>query len=423
MILTKDITESNAGNLGNLARFGILFFPIASYFCYRYVGINDQILKFVYFITLPIILVAVFPEMFRRNPITLYSSIIRNIFCLIVISMICAYLFWDQDFSVSYRVTAVYLAICYFFLLQKHKPDLAFIEKVIWFLCIQYIVLWMFGIYKAPQLVFGLDRDGVVSNERGFYRLFIPGKTIIVLCYFLALNKFCTTGRYLWTIVAVALFTVIVMHVIRQVILITVVVSAFYLLSEKKIGWKIALVSLLCFWFGSGFFADDSGILGRLISISEEQIERNQIEEEDIRLQEYKYFFSEYSKNWLTVLIGNGFAHSEGPFGEMESKLAREKFFFGSDVGYAEIYIRLGIVGLICYCLIFFRAVRQRVPAPFVYAKLFIVYLAFANIAASWVFHDTIIICFCLYILERCFQEDLKEESYFLPLSLEVGTR
>jgi hypothetical protein len=401
-----ELEEDQVATLSGIAKFWIVAFPITSYFFYRYVGVSDQIFKLIYFTALPATVLYSLSAIFGDVRYTRYSGILRNIFVLLVLSMLSAYLFWGQDFSVSYRVVAVYLAIVYFFFLIKERPDLGFIEKVLWFFCIHYVLLWMYGVYKAPELVFGLDRDGQVSDERGFFRLFIPGKTIIVLGYFMALNKYNDSKKIKWIGVAALLFAVIVMHVIRQVIAISLIVGVLYVIRENKNKLLFGFIALVGFMIASNLEPAEDSVLGKLVTMSEEQIERNQTEEEDIRVQEYRYFFTSYSRNIATVILGNGFAHTEGPFGAMEWKLGQEKYFFASDVGYAEIFIRLGLVGLLSYCLLFYKVVRQRVPARYMYAKLYMVYLIFANVAASWVFHDTIIICFCLYILEYCYQKE-----------------
>jgi hypothetical protein len=97
--------------------------------------------------------------------------------------------------------------------------------------------------------------------------------------------------------------------------------------------------------------------------------------------------------------LGNGFPHAQSSMGKREMKL-REKGMYLEDVGYAAIYTRVGLIGLICYCLLFFRIVKQTVSKSIAYVKLWMIYLILVNIGGSWIFVETIVICICLYILE-----------------------
>ncbi len=380
-------------------QFWIFLFPIASYYFYRYVGINEQVSKAIYFLVFPITLIMAYEKLVSNSQNFLYTKPLKKLLLLMFFSTIMAFVFRGQSFMESYTVTSVYLAIIYFFLLLKIKPDLEYIEKVIWVLCIVYIILWLYGLYMAPIHVFGIEREGGIEDTRGIFRLSIPGKGIVILSFFLAITKFVETKEKKWIIIFSLLYMVIIMHVIRQIILWSAIVGLIYLFRKSKWIWLVAILFSFVFFFVNPKLGGNS-VLGNLLSETTDQYSSQKSGDENIRITEYKYYFTEYSENIFQVIFGNGVAHSASSFGKMESSLAENKYLYASDVGYAEIYIRFGIIGLLLYGTIFYRSIKQKVLPKYMYAKLFIIYLMFANIAASWVFHDTIIICLSLYILE-----------------------
>lgn len=382
------------------SKFWVFFFPISSFLFYNYVGFNNQICKAIYFFSVPITIFYSFPELRNKHRHTLYSNIIRNILFLTMFSMIMAYFFWGQDLMLSYRVTASYLAIVYFFYLMQVKPDLSIIEKLIWFYCIFYIMLWLYALIRAPNLTFGFEPETGIDNSRGIFRLEIPGHAFVALGFFVALVKFVETKKIKWVVIFSILFIIIILHVTRQVIIFSFLVGLFYLLKEKKYLWIWLLTAYLFITFICSVTVANESVIGKLFSVSQEQASQQMEGDRDIRIKEYQFFFIKYSKNILTDIFGNGVAHSESDFGKLEINIANKYYFFGNDVGYADLFIRLGIMGMLCYGYIFYRVINQKVPLKFMYAKLFIIYLIFANIAASWIFQDVIAICICLYILE-----------------------
>jgi hypothetical protein len=321
-----------------------------------------------------------------------------------------AYFFWKQDLMLSYRVTAVFMAIIFFFFLLHAKPNLSYIEKVIWFFCILYIALWLYGLLMAPNQIFGIENENGIDDSRGIFRLSIQGRAFVVLSFFTAISKYVETKKKKWIGIFIFLFIIICMQVIRQVIAFSLLTGLFYLLRKNKYIWlwlSLAVIGMIA--FGS-MKIDNKSIIGKMVVLSQDQVQEQQSGNENIRITEYRYFFTKYSKNIVTHIFGNGVAHSESEYGKIENKLAQNKALYASDVGYGEIFIRFGLLGLLFYGLIFYRVIKQKVQKKYMYAKLFILYLIFANIAASWIFHDTIVICICLYILETCHKKQLKDE-------------
>ncbi len=380
--------------------FWLYLFPIASYFFYTYVGFNSNITKAVYFAVLPLTMLYSVNQLFSNLKGRRYAKLLRALIAIMMIASLNALLFQDQGLIYSYRVTAIYLAIIYFFYLLSVRPSFQYVERLIWTFSIIYIVLWLYGLKQAPILVFGQENENGLDETRGLFRLFIPGASILTLAFFLALNKYIVTKKKKWIFLFSCLFLILVLHVVRQVILFSFIVGCFYIAYNTKWKWAIILGALLLYLFSNNIQFDDSSPIGKMLNITQEQATNQQSGGEDIRVTEYKYYFTEYSTNICTILFGNGVGHSETEFGKKDSKLANQQNLFANDVGYADIYTKFGIISLLIFALIFYKVFTQDVSSRHIYAKLYLTYLVLANIASSPILQDPITNSIALYVLE-----------------------
>ncbi len=177
-------------------------------------------------------------------------------------------------------------------------------------------------------------------------------------------------------------------------ILFSFLISAVYLLRKTKWLWMIvALATLVIIVNGINININDDGLVSRLIYISTKQLQEHNTGNENVRLLEYQYFLTSYSKNIFTDIFGNGVPHVESLYGHKEVNIKEQFAYFLSDVGYAEVFIRFGFIGLFLYILMFLRAAKQSVSSDIVYAKMFIIYIACVSVTSSWIFKDIIPIC------------------------------
>lgn len=392
-------------SLSFFSKFWMVFFPIASLYFYSYLGISPNIEKGMYFIALPITIGLSFNGLFKIYPVK-YARILLYILGIMILSIFNAYIFHDQSLYLGYKVTAQYLAIIYFFYLLSVRPNLKQIENVIWFLTLTYVILFFYALYKAPELVFGQgDLDEIVDDSRGVFRLRIAGSTFAVLGFFMSINKYVITKRRIWIFVFSILYIVILLNVTRQVIALSFLIGIGYLFYKTKWKWYALIGSFfLYFAVGTIEFKNDS-IAYKIINISEEQVSDQKRGEDDIRIQEYKHFFFNYTEGFFTFLVGNGISHGESNFGKKDTKLAKQYLFWDSDVGYAHIYIRFGIIALVLYIIILYKAVKQKTDDKIVYAKLYVIYLILANIASTPILWDPILLSITFYLLESDYQK------------------
>jgi hypothetical protein len=278
----------------------------------------------------------------------------------------------------------------------------------------------MYGISKAPELVVGRGVPNLgIGDDRGFFRLFIQGLGFLVLGFFMGVSKYVETKKMKWLFLFIGLFIVIVLHLTRHMIVFALLITLFYLLkniTKTKYLWICIGITAVLLNTGKIEIADDS-VVGRLIFLSENQLEEHNSGNENTRVSEYKFFFTKYSENIFTNIFGNGIPHKDSSLGKREAQIRKMQGVFTEDVGYATLYVRIGLIGLVFYALIFYRTVRQKIPIKYMYVKLYMAFIISANIMASWVYDEAISISVCLYILNNYRQNSYVGHAGFNRLS------
>ena len=163
----------------------------------------------------------------------------------------------------------------------------------------------------------------------------------------------------------------------------------------------MAFVCIGYTFIGNIKLSEDS-ILGSMVALTIKQNKENQyINEEDIRITEYKYFMGDFSKNIITDIIGNGMPHFDSSYGKSYWIRDHEKGLYLSDVGYAKMYAVNGLIGLCLYLFLFIYSLRKRIPKQLAYCKLVILFMMPANIAASWysTVDGQIAVSICIYLI------------------------
>lgn len=381
----------------------LAIWPFLVFALFRFNGINQNICKMTQFVTVAVTLLYLsntFLCKFSRNS---YPYLVRWQMISVVISIFMSYIAWQQSIVLSFRVTCIELSVIYFFLLYKWQPSLEYVEKIALTYGVVNLVLWMMAMAVAPMPLFGGIEEEMKEPDRGVYRINILGNGFFLLTFFYSVVRFKMSSKMIWLVIAVLLYVIIVMHVVRQIIAFTLITAIMYYFWNRK--WRAAIFIFIFYVFSNVISFKDAllgnKVMSAMIEQTEKQYDSQKSGEDDIRVREYIYFFAEFPTTPLTAMFGNGTPHSEGPFGKMAEYYMGVLRMFPSDVGYAAIYHQHGILGLIILLCLLIMVIRQKVPNRWMYIKLFILYQIPANIAASWFVHDTMTIATCYYILYR----------------------
>lgn len=387
-------------NSSRLMKLVILYlFPFLHYLGFRYIGFNLTILKALYFVAIPLMTLYIANTLFQKKQSVLFNKM-RTITLLIFISIITAFLFNGQSISLGYRATAPILGILFYFYLNKANFTIKEIECFIWINVCVYLFLWLYALSQAPIPIFTVDQDRQLNDDRGIFRIAIMNRACIMMALFYSVNRWIVIKKKIFLVLSILMFVLIVFMTVRQYIVISVFVVTFYLFKKIRYIWLYAIMGLLLLNFVSISIPKDS-ILGRLIELSERQAIDNKYGETNVRILEYEYYFLDYPQNVVTSLLGNGVPHSDSSYGLKESKLNDVKKYFRSDVGYANLYLLIGIIGVLVVFQLMYYSIKYKVNNEMVYAKMFMFYIALANIASAAFTFDILFVCIAVYLIDK----------------------
>jgi hypothetical protein len=387
-------------NSSRLMKLVILYlFPFLHYLGFRYIGFNLTILKALYFVAIPLMTLYIANTLFQKKQSVLFNKM-RTITLLIFISIITAFLFNGQSISLGYRATAPILGILFYFYLNKANFTIKEIECFIWINVCVYLFLWLYALSQAPIPIFTVDQDRQLNDDRGIFRIAIMNRACIMMALFYSVNRWIVIKKKIFLVLSILMFVLIVFMTVRQYIVISVFVVTFYLFKKIRYIWLYAIMGLLLLNFVSISIPKDS-ILGRLIELSERQAIDNKYGETNVRILEYEYYFLDFPQNVVTSLLGNGVPHSDSSYGLKESKLNDVKKYFRSDVGYANLYLLIGIIGVLVVFQLMYYSIKYKVNNEMVYAKMFMFYIALANIASAAFTFDILFVCIAVYLIDK----------------------
>lgn len=322
----------------------------------------------------------------------------------ILVSVFSVWIVYNQPFNISLMTTLPQIfAYLYFWILLKLAPDRRQLFKFVVIMCICSFVMYLVNIFTVPNIIFGAVEESY-DDSRGVIRLAVPMIELIVLFLFYSLNQWITTGNKKWFVAIAMTGFLIVMSVVRQIIILSFIFSFLMVMQRSKL-WKKIIV-LICVWLFASYVLPEIPIYKSLMEVSEDQVDRNKYEEEDIRLTAWRFYTVEYQKNFVTQIIGNGvpsIGNSErgNNFDKTTSYDYGGNGCFYVDVGWAGFYWLFGIFATVGLACLLIKAMRISLDARQLYLFYWFLFILISSItSAPIIFAGQVVsLCICLYLV------------------------
>ena len=386
----------------NIRMLKTLFIILCGFQLYMYYTLSSQTKFFLSSFSVLLLFIFSYKEIFRRVRNKFYSGMQWILFSWIF-CMFMAWIFWGQGFGYSYRASSYFLFIIFFYFVAN-KFKVSEIERLIVVLGWLYVVLWLYAVYRVPEATFGYNLDEEIDDEsRGFFRINFTGRLSLIFAYFLYVCKYFTYKKKSYLVYAAILFTFLVFQLTRQLILWTAVVTLLYIFKTNKKWSLILAVAFTILYLGSAQieFSNDS-IIGSMINMTNDQMNGQLYAGEDPRITEYRYFFTQWSPNFITDIFGTGIPFGGGTaYGDYEQKLKWTKGIYLSDIGYGQMFALTGALGLFLYIWLFVKCTFVKMPKELQYVNMFMGAMLPLNIAAAWYAggDSQICIAICVYLI------------------------
>lgn len=377
----------------------LILYPLMALRFWSYVGFNRQIVTALLLISV----IGLFTLSYRYLIVPIFSyrsfyGITRLYLLNVFLSILMSLFIWGQNPLYSVVISLPFFSVFYFFLLTKWSASIRFTENVIVLYAFLFIVMWSIGMYNAPDEIFHTNDYEEINDNRGLFRIRLDGLSFVIFSFFMMLNRFMKSRRLLWLVMTLIFLGGIILQLSRQAIIISILISIFYIASNyiKQFVVTIVLILLIAPF---AYKATQDTFLMDMYELSEDQLYEQRRGNEDIRVTEYKYFFTEFNKSVLGVFFGNGNAHSYSDYGKFIVRLANQKGLFPSDVGYAHVFVTFGLMGGLIFFFYVKRGLSANIPTSHTYLKLFMVYIILSNIASSYYMKEILPFIMCVYLI------------------------
>ena len=305
---------------------------------------------------------------YYKNDIPIKRNFTSNISILMlctVVSALASQYFNNQAISISfYQQVGIYFFLGYF-LLSFLYPKPSFIRNLIYYIAIIGAVIYILQFLAYPSKFLDLP----MARDRGTLRFNLPGGPFRHACYFMCLIDIFKGYNRKSAIGALLLLIVAVLSGYRSIIALYILLPAIYLLVNKNVKNRTAILLVAVIICISGFFAFQG-----IISEMNKSAEREGSQGADyIRVKAANYFFNESISNRFTLVTGNGVPSGYSSFGQKLIAISLANGYYLSDVGIVGTLYKYGLIFTIFILIVLFRLIFAKSPPDLNFIKLFII--------------------------------------------------
>lgn len=372
--------------------------PIIFWNFYWYIGFNANITKMFVFVFALLFLIRYLPKitygLTKHNGTNQYLKCISWFVIIVLLSVVNAYIYWGQSPNLTFRSgVGIFVLISFYYFIRK-DPEPQLLERTVFLLSVIYLILWLFALSQAPNVVFGNLES--VQDDRGFYRILqLAGLDTVVFTYFYCLTQLPEAKgkrRPFMALFIIICLLAIFLSLTRTIIIAVLLFTILYVIRKKSI--IFIMLTMIVFLVSSKYILSNE-IVSSLFELTTESSLSDQ------RAPEYLMAFKLYPFHIGTFLFGNGSEHIASSYGQMEALLKARYAFNRSDAGFVGVYVTYGIIGLFMLLFILLKVINQRVSERYYYLKLFIYFVYFSNLTAYHFSDYGFTLVLSLFILGR----------------------
>ncbi|MCM1219873.1 MAG: hypothetical protein NC548_35830 [Lachnospiraceae bacterium] len=304
------------------------------------------------------------------------------IMCGVAVSILMVSYYHPQSIFVSIVTTLpILFAFFTFWIYVKFNFPIENTIKVFMGLAAISSIVFFCNTLTLPNNMFGkpmLDLD----ESRGIIRVVLPFAELFPVLIFYVINRWLEDKNAKWIFLGSFLLLMVVLTVTRQLILYTLLLSAIFIL--RKTSWKIK--ALICAGAVAivAFVLPMIPIYNTMMELSEDQIDKSETEEEDVRIQAWRFYTYENQTGMLTPILGNGIpAQNKSIWGIAFDAETDERGLFYVDVGWAGFYWLYGAVALIGLIWLMVAALVREKPENMQFLNYSVVFYMLLPIASG----------------------------------------
>lgn len=260
-------------------------------------------------------------------------------------------------------------------------------------ICAVSSVVYFLNIATVPNNIFGKPIISL-DETRGIIRVPVVYIEFFPMLVFYGINKWFDTKNKKWFVLIGWASLMIFLSVIRQIIALTGVLAILFLF--RNVSW-LKKIALACVVVGVvAVVLPQIPMYKTMLELSEDQKDENE-NEENIRIQAWRYFTYENQDNTATRLFGNGFPSFGnsiwGKICESDADLTGKLQF---DVGWAGLYWYYGIFAVGALLFIFIKTISRRKDRRDQYLNYWYIFILVTSVASAPILYYYQIITVCV---------------------------
>lgn len=306
-----------------------------------------------------------------------YTKFAYIILLGVFISMINAWLFWEQNLSttiVTQRFIYVIITLPALLYLQPTFED---VKKTLKYISILTLGAWIISIL-SPSLIQSISIESIerrsesTSEDIGYN---VSGIQFVILYFYILVQDYIKDFSYKKFMYAMFWAIFLLLYQNRSLLIGVIIILIYSILKLKSkykpliiLGISILFITILTY---------SSNIISSLIEET-----NNQLNDQDYnRWKALRYFFNDYSPNTWCYIFGNGLpAGGKSDFGNLLWENMKNGIY-GSDLGLIGMWVDYGILPIICIYLVIYRILKYK------YYPLYLKFLCTHILLVPTIFH------------------------------------
>lgn len=302
----------------------------------------------------------------------------------------------------------VFLQFGFYYYLRLHNVSTEFLLKLLKHLLIGYVVITVLCYLQYPNCWFGGDDEQSLARmkssleDRGLIRFTLPCKMLVPLFLFMEIQNL---GLWVNNKMKIFILFILLLFIGNRFPLVISLLVIGYMIAVsnnikffRKIQTGVVVAAVIAML---SFVSVTRNIIDSLIQTTVN--ERDAGDENNIRVLAATYFFLEFNGDKLEPkIIGNGIASNGDDMYSKEMKYLNEEVgFWESDVGYCEIYIYFGIVGLLGLFFWCYGVYDIKIEESYKYIKYYFLFLMVSMICGGYWFENIYVANILTYTLVK----------------------
>ena len=334
------------------------------------------------------------------------KAIFKNYLIAVLIglflSMVSCYIFNGQSLFASFKASAPYLYIIFYFMLKRINPSIPEMEKALIMLTIIFCVCYVIQFLIYPIAIFHGGEE-VYKND---VRIRLAGQGFSSLGYFFSLNKYILTKKPFHLMLSILYFGVIFLMGFRTMLAMIAIFTFVIIIRVNGFNWRL-------FWYSSlscGVFLAMLQIpvfADKFDSMLERQETAVLSNSKYIRVIQFQYFTTRHFKNIWEYIFGSGL-----PFTQKNGATsAYSRYMYGlkgrgidwTDLGLLSLSWMIGLITVLAMIAYSIKAFLLKVPSEYYYIGVWFIYLVIVSFTTAEFFRsgNFIVQALALYLVEK----------------------